>query len=339
MVKGWHFFTATIVALLPVIGFNFFVRHLAANLPPQHLLRRIAESAPSARLVLLGDSQMDAGGDPRALAEACPAQSPATNAALGATMASEHCLILEYLLARAPSLETVVYGFHDNLLTQPVPGAWRDLVGNRALAYLFPERAAALLAPGDDGERWRIRWSASVPMIAERLAIWAKVERLRRQLASFGLPAENANRFGRARDFAAFEPRSEQAFESNLKAVVERRRPLNWPVQQILRNCAAPRLKFCLVEMPVPLRHRERFYGIKAWASYRSYLQKLVGSRSGTFIDASDWVDDEDFVDPLHLNPAGAAVFSARLAQQLCGEFSPATVSGAALPPCATTFR
>jgi hypothetical protein len=316
--KRRHFFTAMMVAALLLVGFNFYVRRLASNLPPQQLLRYIQTNAPLAQWAFLGDSQMQAGADPKAFSNGCPAKPAAINVALGATCASEHCLILEYLLPRAPAVETIVYGFHDNILTELVPGAWRDLVGNRAMVYLFPDRASALLTPGDQFKAWRMRWSASVPMIAERVAIWAKVERLRRQLSEAGLPVQTVNRFGRVKDFSTFEPRDAEVFESNLKTTVEMERPLNLSVQQIVKTCASRNLKFCLVEMPIPALHRRRYYETGAWTSYREYLRKLVGRDSGIYIEASNWVSDEGFSDSVHLNTAGAALFSERLAQELC---------------------
>jgi hypothetical protein len=323
------------MAALVVIAFNLTIEYFSPNLPPQQLLQRIREKSPSARLIFLGDSQMAADADPVAFSQACSFAPPALNAGLGATYASEHCLILEYLLPYARSADTVIYGFFDTLLTEAVPATWHDLVGNRAVAYLFPDRASALLAGGDAGELWRMRAIACLPMVRERMSIWAKVERLRRRLSGFGLPQEVADRFGRAKDFTVFEPRNRVEFEARLNSAVEKHRPLNRSVQEIVDLCAANHLKLYLIEMPVPTTHRDRFYETESWAAYRQHVQRLVASAD--FVDASDWLGDENFADPLHLNAIGATAFSARLAQEICR--MPAGFNDKSHPPIATTSR
>ncbi len=314
-----HFIAATLTASLVVIAFNFLVDYFAPNLPAQQLLRRIKDNAPLARTIFLGDSQMAADADPAAFSRACSYASPALNGALGATYASEHCLILEYLLPYAHSADTVIYGFFDSRTTDPVPAGWHQLGGNRALAYLFPARASTLLA-SDEGEKlWSVRLIAYLPMVRERNAIWVKIERIRRRCNRFGLPAEMANRFGRAKDFTAFEPSDSQTFEARLRSAVAKRQPLNRPLREIVRSCSANHLKFYLVEMPVPSLHRQRFYATENWQVYREDVRHLIAGNQGQLIDASDWVTDEGFEDPLHLNSAGAATFSARLAGDICG--------------------
>jgi hypothetical protein len=309
---------AALTAVLVVVVFNFVVEHFSANLPPQVLLKRIRENAPSAQTIFLGNSQIASDVDPAAFSRACSYAPVSLNLGMGFTYASEHCLVLEYLLPYARSADTIIYGFFDTLPTDSVPAGGRDLVGNRALAYLFPDRASALLAPGDRAALWRMRLVAHVPMIRERAAIWAKVERVRRRLSGLGLPPEDANRFGRAKDFTAFEPADRDTFEARLRSLVGNQQPLNDSVREIVRLSFARHLKFYLIEMPMPAIHRQRFYTTESWPAYQRHVQNLIESGHGHFIDASDWVADENFIDALHLNENGAALFSARLAREIC---------------------
>ncbi|MEY2505021.1 MAG: hypothetical protein QOG27_1301 [Verrucomicrobiota bacterium] len=310
----------TLIALLVVVAFNILVARFGPNLPPQQLLRRIQEGAPSAQTVFLGDSQMEDAADPVAFAKGCNQARTAFNAGLGGTYASEHCLILECLVPLAPSADSVVYGFFDTLLTEPVPAKWRDLVGNRALAYHFPGRTSALLAPGEALTAFRIQVSATVPMIRERMAIWAKVERARRRFSRVGLPPEETGRFGRARDFTALEPADANVFETGLRKAVEEKRPFNRSVQEIIRTATARGLKFYLIQMPVPAGHRERFYATPSWQYYQLHIRHLLEPAGGRFIDASDWIEDGKFRDPLHVTAAGAEAFSTRLAREICSD-------------------
>ncbi len=70
--------------------------------------------------------------------------------------------------------------------------------------------------------------------------------------------------------------------------------------------------------MPVPQRHRDRFYSSDAWRAYRDYLSSKIAAAGGGFVDASDWLEDEHFEDPIHANVIGAKVFSERLANHIC---------------------
>ncbi len=316
-----HLCAASLVAAVVLIGFNVVVARAARRLAPQQLLQRIAASASNARFVFLGDSQMEADADPVAFSAGCARPKdwrPSINVGLGGTQASEHCLILEHLLTHAPVADTVFYGFYDNLVTQPAPSRFQDLGGNRAIAFNFPQRAAELMYGDDTVRRWTFCAIARVPMLAERIGIWARVERARRIVAAIGLPPAAESRFGRAADFKAIEPMDPSAFEAEVAAETRGQRPLNSSTQEILRITAARRVKLNLIAMPVPTGHRARFYSSAAWAAYREHVSSLVRASGGGFIDASDWLNDEHFEDPLHATVTGARIFSARLAQKVC---------------------
>ncbi len=316
-----HLCAASLVAAVVLIGLNVVVARAARRLAPQQLLQRIDATASNARFVFLGDSQMEADADPVSFSAGCARPKdwrPSINVGLGGTKASEHCLILEHLLTHAPAADTVFYGFYDNLVTEPVPARFQDLGGNRAIAFAFPERAAELICGNDTSRRWIFRTVARVPMIAQRVGIWDRVERARRILAAIGLPPVAESRFGRVADFKAIEPLAPSLFEAELDTAVREQRPLNFPTHEILRVCGARSVKLHLIAMPVPGGHRSKFYSTAAWAAYREHVSSLVRASGGGFIDASDWLNDEHFEDPLHATVTGARIFSARLAQEVC---------------------
>jgi hypothetical protein len=155
-------------------------------------------------------------------------------------------------------------------------------------------------------------------MVRERVALWAKVERVRREISRVGLPPEKASPFGRALDFLAYEPRNPDAFIASLNAALGADQPLDPSIREIMKTCAANHLKFNLVAMPVPKDHRQRFYASASWQTYRRHVQDLVEASQGRLIDTSDWISDAEFEDVLHLNAAGARIFSVRLAREIC---------------------
>jgi hypothetical protein len=92
----------------------------------------------------------------------------------------------------------------------------------------------------------------------------------------------------------------------------------DWPYfRAMLRIARDRRAKLLLVEMPMTARHRRLSYDTPGWLLYRRHLEALACQEGGGYLSAADWVGDEHFSDVVHLNAAGAAVFSRRLAQTL----------------------
>lgn len=309
----------TIGVALGMLGLlNFLIARSARRMPPQQLLARIDATAQNARVVFLGDSQVDADIDPAAFSAACGLAS--MNVGLGGTKSSEHCLVLEHVLRHALGVGTVFYGFYDNLLTQPVPSDLREIGGNRALAFLFPQRAAELLFPHSARSRFEFRILSGIPLFTQRHTLWTKVERVRRTLAAVGMPPIARNRFGGVIDFAAMEPKDEITFRRDLAEAVRERRPFNFAVREMLRHCRERQLRFELILMPVQAARRMRWYSSVEWRDYCAYVTELVKSEGGALIDAADWIADDQFEDPLHAYPHGARSFSTLLAKATCPE-------------------
>jgi hypothetical protein len=312
-------------ALLGMLAAYNTAIHLGAR-KSQHgrLLARIESIPPGTDCVFLGNSLVEAGCDMSAFQSAWPnpGKAPsAINLALGGTSPVEHCLILKHALKRLPNPKCLIYGFFDDELNAPAEGKWRDLVGNRALSYRFPEEAAAFYWPGSRLGAWQMRIAGHIPMLAERSLPWGKVELLRRRLEDIGMPKQKTNRFGRTQDFAALEPKDLTAFNSRCEAALGNRKGFSAPVQEIIRLAQERGAKVILVEMPMPSRHRQTFYSSPSWARMQDYLQSLAARQQALYISAGDWIaNDGCFEDATHLNEKGAQIFSHKLALAIASD-------------------
>jgi hypothetical protein len=155
-------------------------------------------------------------------------------------------------------------------------------------------------------------------MLAERGAIWGKVEELRRAMGEVGMPHIETNRFGRTADFGLLEPRSTDAFVSACDHWSGVSDGLNKPALEIIRESQARGARVVIVEMPMHPYHQQHFYALGAWHRYRNGLRKLIEENGAEYVSASGWITDPgEFADHLHLAPLGAEDFSRRLALQL----------------------
>jgi len=304
-------FQVTILVLLLVLV-NVVVQRLSANSVARQLLRK-CEQVDSVTDVFLGNSTMAAGLDEAMFGAARPGRG-ALNAALGSSSPVEHyvifCKLPDHKAAR------VYYGFFDTQLTDPPDGDWATLVGNRAMTYYVDRELAFRFYASDDPlKALRLSLVSRVPMLVERYAIWAKVERLRRVLDEVGLPKKETDRFGRKEDFALLESEDEGQFAKRCGQAAACSVPLTAPVAALLRRGTTEGVRVYVVEMPMPTSHRARFYSSPSWAIYRAHLIALVREAGSVYVPAAEWIGDDGFADPLHLNPAGAKAFSSRLAQ------------------------
>jgi hypothetical protein len=209
----------------------------------------------------------------------------------------------------------VFYGVFDTQLIEPMPGRWQDLVGNRAMAYYLDlETAIRFYAADDPIWATMMRVIARVPMMVERYAIWARVEKLRRRFAEIGLPRQRTNRFGTADDFRLLEPSDATEFRRICRDAVEGRKRLIPPVADMLSDLRERGIRLIIVEMPMTSSHRRKFYDYPEWTLLRRHIESQVRVGGGGYLVASDWIGDEGFDDHLHLNAQGAVQFSRRLA-------------------------
>lgn len=316
-----RFFILAGIALGMLAGYNALIGFASRTTQRHELLYTLNHLPPDTDCLLLGNSLMAAGGDISAFQSAWPDPNdpPAVvNLALGATTPVEHYLILKRALAQPVHIKYLVYGFFDDQLNAPVSGNWTNLMGNRAFSYYFPKDAAAFYTPGSRWEVWKLWLIGHVPMLADRSSFWGKIELLRRWCGGLGMPKQKSNRFGRAADFAELEPKNVSNFTARCEAIVRGQKGFSPAVRGIFQLARAHGIRVFLVEMPMPSRHREEFYSLPAWADLRGYLQTLAARENAVYLSADDWVtNDADFEDAMHLNEAGAQLFSARLAVAL----------------------
>jgi len=154
-----------------------------------------------------------------------------------------------------------------------------------------------------------------VPYLTERGQIWSKVERARRRFSEYGKTTQAAtNTFGRAGDFVALEASSEKQFAADCAGAVARNVPLSPPVAALIADAKRSGSRVMVVAMPLSPTHKTRFCSSPQWLAYRAHVESLVKTAGGEFVVASDWVPDaDDFADNLHLNEAGAVVYSTRI--------------------------
>jgi hypothetical protein len=299
---------------LVVAAANWGVHAASRGSVPRQVLRAADREEPATH-VFLGNSLIASGVDVRAFAEARPGGRP-LNLGLGASSPLEHLILLRKADRHRGTV--VVYGYMDRQLTDPVPGGWDDLFGNRAMGYYADlDTLVRHAAGGDPVHAARLRLTARVPFLVERGAVWAKVEVARRRLGGLGLPAAAETRYGRAEDFAALEAEDVAAFAAACRAAAAGRVGFNPPVAELVQLARDRHAGLVVVEMPMTASHRRRFYETPEWAQYRAHVTALVRAAGGGYVDAADWVPDDEFVDPLHLSPAGASRFTRRLSLAL----------------------
>jgi hypothetical protein len=311
-----QFFAAFLVCLAVLAAGNLVVQRLTAHTVSRRILAE-ARTSSSAQVIALGNSLMRSGFVPEAFAPPISpqAQAPAVNLAMGASTPVEQLLLLRAGLRAIPDARLLLYGFYDFQLTDPVAISNSDIIGNRdILYYQEPEFARGFYQMSRyDSAAFEI--TRRFPMLAERGAVWAKVEWLRRYLGQQGLPPESRNQFGRISDFTLLEAKSREEFERHCVAAAQAQ--LSRPVLEIIREARQHGSRVVFVVMPLPPRHVDSFYGTSAWSVYQRHLRNLLAAQNVAYLDASRWIPDvSKFGDALHLSEQGAKEFTRRLAAQ-----------------------
>ena len=307
-------FVATLgVCLLVLIAASVAVQRLTAHTVSRRLLAETRE-ASNTRVIALGNSLMRSGFVPDAFAESArsKSESPAFNLAMGASTPPEQLLLLRAGLRAMPDTQLLLYGFYDFQLTDPVAFSSADLIGNHDILYYDEPEFARRFYQMSRYDAAAFEIDRRLPMLAERGAVWGKVELLRRAISQLGMPAEARNQFGRAADFTLLEAKNRDEFEQHCAAATQAM--LNAPVAEIIREAQEKGIRVVFIAMPLPPRHVELFYDTPAWASYQQHIRQLLAASRVTYLDASRWMADAaKFDDALHLSPAGAKEFSRRL--------------------------
>jgi hypothetical protein len=279
---------------------------------------RHARQSRSASVIALGNSLVASGFDEVAFDSGAGLSAPrgAANLGLGASSPVEQLLLLRYALSHGVHPNLVVYGFYDFQLTTPDRFTTSDLIGNHAMLYYVEPLYARRFYSLSLHDSFQFRAMHAIPMFAERGAVWAKVEILRRAIAQQGMPAERTNHMGRAADFSLLE--SDNAEDFRLQCEASTNLPLTSSVRELLRQAHDLGLTIAVVEMPMPDRHRRLFYDTPWWSQYVTHIRNLLAPFNVIYVDAGDWIqDDALFDDPLHLSARGAAQLSQRLGRLL----------------------
>ncbi|ATB42792.1 hypothetical protein CYFUS_008271 [Cystobacter fuscus] len=300
---------SVVTALVVLVVFNLAVEMATRLTARRQFLARLDNAPRDTRLLFLGNSLLEDGADIAAFTAAwSPAghAPPSFNAALHATTPVEHALILKQALPRLPQVRDIVYGYFDDQLSLQSNTGWRDMISSRALAYSFPEDAAALYAPGSWGTAWRFRAMSLLPMLAERTTIWSKVETLRKAMGAWGMSS------------ASTAPREDlEELTRRISRVVQEDRGFSAAVKELFRLAETRGVRMIVVAMPdgrPPAFHEE-----PASRALRAYNRAKVEAAHGLYIDASQWVVERRYykADGVHLNPEGARLFSERLGREL----------------------
>jgi hypothetical protein len=311
------FLAALITLLIGLTVSNLVVIYLTRNSVPKKVRARSLASQ-SDQVIALGNSLIAAGFDEQAFDRGLNI-APSTgsvNLGLGASTPTEHLLILRSALRAGAHPATIVYGFYDFQLTQPEVFRTSDLFGNHAMLYYTEPKFAEQFFRQSLHDHIEFELMRHVPMLVERGAIWAKIERLRRGLSELGMDRKVTNRFGRAQDFSLLEAPGVAQFASDCVSATDRK--LNSAVSELIREASYTGIKVVIVEMPMHPYHVETFYRLAAWQQYTSRLRDILAEQNVAFIDASNWISSEqEFADHLHLSPLGASQFSEKLGSRL----------------------
>jgi lysophospholipase L1-like esterase len=318
-ITGAQFCGALLVSLAVLATANFVVARLTAQSVSRRLLLD-AQSSPSATVIALGNSLMRSGfiADVFSPPPSPRARSAAINLAMGASTPPEQLLLLRAALRSMPNARLLLYGFYDFQLTDAVEFRNVELIGNHDILYYDEPDLARRFYQMSPYDAAAFSIDRHLPLLAERGAVWAKVELLRRALGQQGMPPEARSQFGRAADFTLLEAKNRQEFEQHCALASEA--PLNAPVREIIREAHDRGLRVVFIVMPLPPRHIRLFYDTQAWASYQQHVEKLLADQGVAYLDASRLISDPGkFGDALHLSESGAQEFSRRLAG-LCAD-------------------
>jgi hypothetical protein len=296
---------------------------VVGTLTQHSVSRRIlgdARSAGAAETIALGNSLVRSGFNADEFAMALRSQgahSAASNMAMGASTPPEHLLLLRAALRADDRAQFLLYGFYDFQLTDAVSFKFSDMIGNHDLLYYDEPEFARHYYSMSRYDAAGFEIARHFPLLAERGAIWAQVERLRRAISRQGMPRQATNQFGRVADFTLLEAKSQDEFVKHCQRASQN--PLNAAVLEIIREAQERHLRVVFVVMPLPPRHVQTFYDAPAWQEYQGHLRELLAKQNIAVVDASRWFADANkFGDALHLNEEGAREFSQRLGA-LCG--------------------
>jgi hypothetical protein len=308
--------TVSRTILVPVATLTIGIALLNAALPfvfrnskPVALIRKVAATT-EADTVFLGNSVIAAGID-ATVWNKTRVGNPAAELGLGSSYSPEHYLVWKQFLKRGGNPRTVYYGFFGLTLSEPAP---KELSGNRSIANHLVDGSTIGLYAESFTDRLVFNLSRKIPYLVYRDNIWAKVEQGRRRVGNWGFAREDSNSMGRRDDFNALLESSDTRFSERCQRWVGK--PFVAPIARLIADARARGVRVVLLEMPQPRRNRERLRTTSGWRAYQQWIGSLAASEGVEVIDASDWMDDSLFDDPVHLSESGAREFTRMLAER-----------------------
>ena len=313
-----------LLGLVILLGLNGFVLWLEHHSNKQQVLNRLAAPGPIEG-IFSGSSLVELGVDQQVFAHNWPEPTARfLNCGLGDTSTVEHCLILRQALRLHPEARFVVYCFAGSDMTVEPDGSWDSVRANRTVSYYLEPDLAAQLYGASPLDRLRFDFVRFLPLATERYLLWNRVELLRRYLQGIGLKGNDTNSYGRAEDFQSLEVMWSGYALRDGRRVVDEHLPLAAAVTKLIQSAHTDGRHVFIVELPLPPAYLDLVDKTEVWQRYRAYITPLLQQAGATYIDAHDWVTDPaDFLDALHLNPSGAALFSAKLAQTIAPQVIP----------------
>ena len=310
---------AIAVAVAFLLVMNSAVGWLGRNAVPRTIVRRIANEHDLTH-VFLGNSVAQSGFDAEkfnADAKLSGRAVRACNVGLGWSTPAEHAVLWDQVLKAGHRPETVFYGFFDLKLHEPPDTAWWALAGNSAMSYFVnPKLSARYYAPHSPMGRLFMQGAAYLPLFTERVTIWAKVEKLRRDFSEIGMRhGKLGDTNGETQDpFRALEAKNGEVFARDCEAVIASARPFHPAIDDLIASAREYRCRLVFVEMPMPPAHRQEFYFRPQWRAYNVYLKERLAAAGAELLEAEDWVPESGaFADAIHLGKSGAEQFTARL--------------------------
>ena len=319
-----HLYRAFALCLGVIALFNIY---LAFDLesPPKLIIRNLRQQS-KIDMLFLGNSLLNRALDEDAFKDSWPgpvAPPALFNACLPASSPVEHYLFAREAFRDHPSIKYVVYDIYDRQLTEIPIGNWDQLVGGMAMAYYVePDIAKSLYYPGSNYDQMRFRLISFIPMLRERFSVWHHIENQRHRMERAGMPPI-LDKGALVSVFHELGYPEKTQFIRDCKSAVQNSSGFTPAIEFLFRLAAEKGSKVFVIDMPMQSNHREFYYSSSAWIRYRGYLKEKLEARGITFVDATDWAQDSDFLDDIHLNDEGAKKFSCRLSVTLAKQKEP----------------
>jgi hypothetical protein len=301
------------------LGLTVFI---AACLPPAAgpacphsliaVLKQRQEEAPDRPLiVMIGSSRVERGFDAQRLEEQSPQPVIAFNLGIQASGPVNTLLVVKRMRAQGIRPDLLLVEVSPTLLAEQCRERWEEpTIHGDCLTYA---ELAALESYGCSAARLRHQWVQArlTPCYYHRRQLLEPAEESQvsrwglfssqDDLAVPGMTRDRLLEFARLGHYDAL-----QDFQLGAG--------LAQAVRDLAKLCRRDGISMALVWMPEGSVFRG-WYPPRVRAELRDFVMQTCRAADLPFIDAQEWVADDDFSDCHHLRPSGAKVFTERLGQ------------------------